>query len=91
MFRSDAAPVANGHKSRNLRVVSDPFLKSPWGRYADVVAYTGFSLSHVETAALSGELHSKGERKRRRFRRDWCDEWLERGAPSGKVMEGGAA
>lgn len=57
-----------------------PFSVSPWGRYRDVAAYSGFSIAHIEKAAYSGQLKSHGHGKGRRFHRDDIDDWMRRGA-----------
>lgn len=72
-------PVANGQSSAFV-----PFHHSPWGKYADAMAYSGFSRAHVEKAALGGQLKTIGEGKGRRFHRDDVDVWMRRGAPAAK-------
>ena len=62
-----------------------PFAASPWGKYRDAAAYTGFSIPHIEKAAYSGQLKSHGEGKGRRFHRDDVDEWIRRGAKATAV------
>jgi hypothetical protein len=68
-----------------------PFQHSPWGKYADAMAYSGFSRAHVEKAAYSGQLKSNdAPGKGRRFHRDWLDDWMRRGAPAAKPNDGKA-
>ena len=64
----------------NVSVSRKPFTISPWGKYSDVSTYSGFSISHIEQAAYSGNLKSHGDGKRRRFHRDDVDAWMSRGA-----------
>ena len=72
------------------RVTPSPFAHSPWGKFRDVIAYTGFSLSHIEKSAASGALLSHGTGKGRRFHRDEVDQWMRAGAKSAVLMEVGA-
>ena len=68
-----APPPHNGTSA--VPDLPTPFY-SPWMRYADVAAYSHFSISKIEKAVAAGKLKSTGSGKNRRFHRDWIDQWI---------------
>ena len=50
-----------------------------WLTVAEAVAYCRMSRSTLFRAIAEGELRAGGTARRRRFRREWLDEWLEKG------------
>lgn len=78
--RSVTSPANSGQSTISPAL---GFTASPWGRYADVIAYSGFGIAHVEKATYSSELKSSGDGPRRRFHREDVDDWMRRGAPAG--------
>jgi hypothetical protein len=91
LHRVSVSMPAAGEQSSGSPPQFIPFAHTPWGKYRDVIAYSGFSDTHVENAAYAGLLKSSGEGTRRRFHRDDVDAWMRRGSPAKLTETAGVA